>query len=226
MAKKSKFSAVKYLVAAALTCLIATGCSDDSNDNKLPAPDYPVLANDNQPAIDVSRGNYICFDMVTSMGTIALALDSHYAANTTENFRQYAAVGFYDNTIFHRVIDSFMIQGGGFTPGLERKETMAPIDLESRNGLRNYKGRIAMARTANPRSTTSQFFINTVNNHFLDQPNAGDGYGYTVFGGVIAGMDVVEAIEQVETGSVGGMRDVPIEHVVIESVRETDCPAD
>lgn len=206
---------VALFTAAALSAC-GSG-SDDSNSNSIDTD--PVAA------IDTKRGGYVCFEMTTSMGNIELALDRRNAPLTTQNFREYAAVGFYDGLIFHRVIDGFMIQGGGFEPGLGVRETNPSIKNESTNGLKNYRGRIAMARTSAPDSATSQFFINTVDNHFLNQEQASDGVGYAVFGGVIKGMDIVDAIAKVETGAVGGMQDVPVEDVVIESVREMSCPS-
>jgi cyclophilin family peptidyl-prolyl cis-trans isomerase len=213
----------KAIAAACLSVFVLTACSSD--DKKEEQLDYPVLANDNVAAIDVARGDYACVDIDTSFGLIKVALDTYYAPKTTANFRSYVSTGFYDGLIFHRVISNFMIQGGGFDDSLTRQATMAPIKSESKNGLRNYRGRIAMARTAAPHSATSQFYINVVDNPGLDQPNAGDGVGYTVFGGVIEGMDVVDQIKDVETGSSGNMRDVPLNDVFITSALEVECPA-
>ena len=133
------------------------------------------------------------------------------------NFLDYVKGGHYDGTIFHRVIGGFMIQGGGFTPDMAQKPTRAPIPLESRNGLKNERGTVAMARTSVPDSATAQFFINVVDNAMLDQPNARDGQGYAVFGKVVAGMDVVDRIRAVETTSVGGHQNVPAKPVLIRS---------
>jgi peptidyl-prolyl cis-trans isomerase A (cyclophilin A) len=138
------------------------------------------------------------------------------APKTVENFLQYVRDRHYDGTVFHRVIDGFMIQGGGFTPELKQKPTRAPIPLEASNGLKNDKYTIAMARTANPNSATSQFFINVKDNAMLDAPNP-DGHGYTVFGKVVAGTEVVDKIRAVRTGNKGGMQDVPLESVTIQS---------
>lgn len=153
----------------------------------------------------------------TSMGPIVVELNPDKAPKTVENFLQYARDGHYSGTIFHRVIPGFMIQGGGFTRDMQQKPTRAPIALESRNGLKNDRGTIAMARTAVPDSATSQFFINVVDNAMLNHPNP-DGAGYAVFGKVVRGMDVVDRIRQVRTTSTGMHRDVPAEPVVIESV--------
>ncbi|HMN79557.1 MAG TPA: peptidylprolyl isomerase [Burkholderiaceae bacterium] len=158
----------------------------------------------------------------TSLGDIVIELYPDKAPKTVENFLQYVKDGFYSGTVFHRVIGNFMIQGGGHTrdiyngsPG--RKETRGPIPLEAQNGLKNDIGWVAMARTAQPASATSQFFINVVNNDSLNYPNP-DGNGYAVFGKVIDGMKTVEAIRSVRTGSVGMFRDVPNDPVTIDSV--------
>ena len=155
--------------------------------------------------------------LATSLGDITLQLDAEKAPKTVANFLDYVKSGHYDGTIFHRVIGGFMIQGGGFTPDMMQKPTKAPIPLESRSGLKNERGTVAMARTAVPDSATSQFFINVVDNAMLDQPNARDGQGYAVFGKVVAGMDVVDKIRAVEAGSVGGHQNVPTKPVLIRS---------
>jgi peptidyl-prolyl cis-trans isomerase B (cyclophilin B) len=153
----------------------------------------------------------------TNHGVITLELDSAKAPETVRNFLAYVAAGHYDNTIFHRVIKGFMIQGGGFEPGMKQKPTLAPIRNEADNGLKNVTGTIAMARTQAPHSATAQFFINVTDNDFLDfrAPDA-QGWGYCVFGRVIDGMDVVNSIRSVKTGSSGGHQDVPLEDVIIE----------
>ncbi|MCW4051455.1 MAG: peptidylprolyl isomerase [Candidatus Bathyarchaeota archaeon] len=156
--------------------------------------------------------------METSKGVIEIQLNRQKAPLTVENFVTYVESGFFDGTVFHRVIKDFMIQGGGFTVEAEAKEGNAAIPNEGRNGLNNERGTIAMARTNDPNSATSQFFINTVDNAGLDYPNP-DGYGYAVFGKVVKGIDVIDAIENVETGikntPIGGMADWPTEDVVI-----------
>jgi peptidyl-prolyl cis-trans isomerase B (cyclophilin B) len=155
----------------------------------------------------------------TNFGDITLELDAEKAPKTVENFLKYAEKGFYDGTIFHRVIDGFMIQGGGFMSGLIQKETMAEIENEAANGLKNETYTIAMARTPNPHSASSQFFINTANNSFLNYTaSTPQGFGYCVFGKVTAGKEVVDRIGKVKTGSQSGYQDVPLEDVVIESV--------
>lgn len=157
----------------------------------------------------------------TTFGSITLELYPDKAPLTIANFLKYVESGFYDGTIFHRVIPGFMIQGGGFTADMEQKPTEAPIKNEADNGLKNTKGTIAMARTMVVDSATSQFFINTVDNPHLDhRTKSPDGYGYCVFGRVVEGMDVVARIEKVETGSVGYHNDVPIEPVVIISAKQ------
>ncbi|SDZ34860.1 peptidyl-prolyl cis-trans isomerase A (cyclophilin A) [Variovorax sp. YR266] len=154
--------------------------------------------------------------LATSAGDIVVELDAAKAPKSVENFLQYVKDKHYDGTVFHRVIDGFMIQGGGFTADLQQKPTRAPIPLEASNGLKNDKYTIAMARTGNPNSATSQFFINVKNNDSLNAPNP-DGYGYTVFGKVVAGTDVVDKIRTVATGNKGGMQNVPLEAVTIKS---------
>lgn len=151
----------------------------------------------------------------TNFGTIVLELDEDKAPETVRNFLAYVESGHYDNTLFHRVIDGFMIQGGGFTPDMNLKPTRAPIALESRNGLSNQRGTIAMARTMDPNSATAQFFINLQDNAFLDAPNAPDRQGYAVFGRVVSGMDVVDKIRTVRTTSKGPHQNVPVEPVII-----------
>ena len=155
----------------------------------------------------------------TNHGTIVLELDAAKAPNTVANFLQYAKDGFYDGTIFHRVINGFMIQGGGMEPGMKEKQTRASIQNEANNGLTNARGTVAMARTPDPHSASAQFFINLVDNDFLNfRAETPDGWGYCVFGKVTEGMDVVDKIKGVETGNKGHHQDVPVEDVVIESV--------
>lgn len=153
----------------------------------------------------------------TNFGEITLELDAEKAPITVANFLQYVEGGFYNNTIFHRVIDGFMIQGGGFEPGMSQKSTKAAIKNEADNGLKNKKYTIAMARTPNPDSASSQFFINVSDNDFLNfTAPTSQGWGYCVFGKVTAGSEVVDKITKVKTGSRNGHQDVPLENVVIE----------
>lgn len=155
----------------------------------------------------------------TNMGNIGLSLDETKAPKTVANFVSYARKGFYDNTVFHRVIDGFMIQGGGFTPDMVQKATDKAIGNEADNGLKNTVGTIAMARTGNPNSATSQFFINTADNAFLNFKNkTAQGYGYAVFGKVTSGMEVVEKIAKVQTTDRGYHQNVPVKPVVIRKV--------
>ena len=157
--------------------------------------------------------------MQTNKGTIVLELDADKAPATVANFLDYARSGFYDGTIFHRVIPGFMIQGGGFEPGMVQKSTGAPIKNEADNGLKNELGTIAMARTPDPHSATAQFFINAKDNGFLNFTAANaQGWGYCVFGRVVDGIDVVKDIEKVPTASRAGHQDVPQDDVIIESV--------
>jgi len=157
--------------------------------------------------------------METSMGKIRIELDKEKAPITVKNFLSYVDDKFYDGLIFHRVISDFMIQGGGFEPGMKEKKTKDPIKNESKNGLSNKRGTIAMARTRVPDSASSQFFINVQDNDRLDRANAGDGVGYCVFGKVIEGLDVVDKIRAVQTGNRSGHENVPVEDVTIKSVR-------
>jgi Peptidyl-prolyl cis-trans isomerase (rotamase) - cyclophilin family len=153
----------------------------------------------------------------TTLGNITIELFENDAPLTAANFKQYVEDQFFDGTIFHRVIDGFMIQGGGFEPGMTQKETRDPIDNEASNGLANNRGTLAMARTMDPHSATSQFFINVSDNDFLNfRSETPDGFGYCVFGRVYDGMDVVDAIRAVETTSRMGHHDVPVDDVVIE----------
>ena len=169
-----------------------------------------LLADDTHPRVRIA----------TNMGDMVLELDREKAPKTVENFLTYVNEGFYDGTIFHRVIDGFMIQGGGFTPDFQKKDTHAPIRNEADNGLRNKIGTIAMARTGDPHSATAQFFINVANNSFLDfREKTQRAWGYTVFGRVVQGMPVVDKIRRSKTGSGGPFRkDVPRTPVIIEKV--------
>ncbi len=151
----------------------------------------------------------------TNHGNIKIELDAEKAPKTVENFLSYVESGHYNGTIFHRVIDGFMIQGGGFEPGMKQKPTNATIETEAKNGLKNTRYSIAMARTGDPHSASAQFFINTQNNSFLDYPGQ-DGWGYCVFGTVTEGTDVVDKIKAVKTTRTGMFQDVPVENVVIE----------
>ncbi|MES9936510.1 MAG: peptidylprolyl isomerase [Sedimenticola sp.] len=155
--------------------------------------------------------------MKTSLGEIELELDGAKAPKSVENFLNYVDRGFYNGTVFHRVINSFMIQGGGFNKGMNKKHTLDPIKNEAKNGLKNLRGTIAMARTSDPHSATSQFFINHVDNTNLDYPSF-DGWGYAVFGKVTRGMDTVDRIADVRTVNKSYMKNVPETAVVIESI--------
>lgn len=165
-------------------------------------------------AASTTKGKMNMVKLETNHGTITLQLDAEKAPITTQNFLDYVNSGFYSNVVFHRVIPNFMIQGGGFEPGMKEKKTNDKIKNEAANGLKNDKYTIAMARTSDPHSASAQFFINTKNNSFLDYPGQ-DGWGYCVFGKVVEGMDVVDAIGKVKTGSSGFHQDVPKEDVII-----------
>lgn len=171
------------------------------------------------PAAVFAAADAVNVEISTTEGVIALRLDPVKSPETVKNFLAYAEKGFYDNTIFHRVIDGFMIQGGGFTADMRQKATDIAIVNEARNGVSNRRGTIAMARTSEPHSATSQFFINVEDNTFLDAREAQDGWGYAVFGRVTRGMDVVDKIAQAKTGRKAGMSDVPVKTVTIRSVK-------
>ena len=154
---------------------------------------------------------------IANRGVITLELDAEKAPKSVANFLAYVAKGHYDNTVFHRVIPGFMVQGGGFEPGMKQKGTDKPIDNEANNGLKNDTYTIAMARTNDPHSATAQFFINVANNGFLNHTAiSASGWGYAVFGKVVSGTEVVDGIKAVKTGNKGGHGDVPVEDVIIE----------
>ena len=156
-------------------------------------------------------------ELQTNHGVIRIELDAAKAPKTVENFLNYVKKGFYDNTVFHRVINGFMIQGGGFEPGMKQKQTDAPIENEANNGLKNDKYTLAMARTNDPHSATAQFFIDVNDNDFLNHSSpTPQGWGYAVFGKVVQGQEIVDQIKGVQTGSKGFHQDVPVEDVIIE----------
>ena len=157
-------------------------------------------------------------EMQTSLGKMVIELNAEKAPGTVDNFLKYVKDGHYDGTIFHRVIEGFMIQGGGFTAAMDEKKTGKPIQNEARNGLKNQRGTIAMARRPDPHSATAQFFINHKDNAMLDAPGQ-DGWGYAVFGKVVRGIEVVDKIARVQTGNRGMHQDVPVEPVLIQSVK-------
>lgn len=159
--------------------------------------------------------------LTTNYGDILIELDTEKAPATCANFEQYVRDGHYDGTLFHRVINGFMIQGGGFDTSFNQKPTRAPIENEAKNGLKNLTGTLAMARTMQPHSATAQFFINVSDNDFLDYPGQ-DGWGYCVFGRVVEGMETVETIKGVATGSRHGHQDVPLSDVIIEKAEILD----
>jgi len=165
-----------------------------------------------------SMSNHPKVKLHTNKGDLLIELDAEKAPKTVENFLTYVKEGFYDGTIFHRVINNFMVQGGGFEAGMKQKQTHAPIENEANNGLKNDRYTLAMARTADPHSATAQFFINVADNDFLNfTAPTSNGWGYAVFGKVVEGTEVVDAIKQVKTGNKGFHQDVPVDDVVIES---------
>ncbi len=180
----------------------------------------PTYAQKASVARKNSMSTHTTIEIKTSKGAIVAALRADRAPETVKNFLSYIEKKHYDNTIFHRVMPNFMIQGGGFSPSFEQKKTDAPVKIESDNGLKNTRGTLAMARTQDPNSATAQFFINLVDNAFLNfSSKTVQGYGYTVFGSVQSGMDVVDAIAKVQTGNHGPHQNVPREQVLIESIR-------
>lgn len=213
---------MKYAIIPILVILIfLAGCQEElaPTVNDKPAQtiqDKPSYQNQEVKTMPQDTEEQINIVMETSKGTIYLELDKNAAPITVDNFIKYAEEGTYDGTIFHRVIDGFMIQGGGFTPDGTQKRTRSSIKLESQNGLTNLKGTIAMARTMAPNSATNQFFINVEDNAMLDYKPGND--GYAVFGKVVSGMDIVNKIKAVKTSSKNGMGDWPVEDVMIKKV--------
>ena len=218
----------KWMLAA-LGLMVTIGCGGGSppppaeEPAEAPATPAPPAPPAEEPAASTApapTGTNPMVEMRTSLGMMKIELYPDKAPKTAENFLQYAREGFYDGTVFHRVISGFMIQGGGFTPDMSEKETRAPIENEAGNGLKNVRGSIAMARTGDPHSASSQFFFNTVDNPGLDfTAETVQGFGYAVFGQVVEGLETLDAIKKVSTGSRGGHDDVPADPVVIESVR-------
>lgn len=186
-------------------------------------PMAPKTPQKNKPTPVKKKEKPVSVVIETSLGAITLELDPNKAPGTVQNFLNYVEKKFYDDLVFHRVIDNFMIQGGGFDKKLSLRPTDAPIKNEANNGLKNDKGTIAMARTPDPHSASSQFFINLKDNDFLNFTSpTSQGYGYTVFGKVTSGMDVVEKIGKVKTTASGHMRDVPAEPVIIKSIKKVE----
>ena len=175
-----------------------------------------VVASDSGAGAAAPAGKSQRVALETSKGRIVLELDAAKAPKTVENFLAYVTSGHYDGTVFHRVIDGFMVQGGGFDAKMQQKPTRAPIANEADNGLKNSRGTVAMARTSDPHSASAQFFVNTVDNRFLDHKSKDvQGWGYTVFGKVVEGMDAVDAIAKVKTLKSGDFKDAPVEPVTI-----------
>ncbi len=209
---------------AAMGFMVTMGCGGGSppppaeEPAAAPAPAAPAQE-EPASAAPAPTGTNPMVEMRTSLGTMKIELYPDKAPKTAENFLQYAREGFYDGTVFHRVISGFMIQGGGFTPDMSEKEARAPIENEASNELKNVRGALAMARTGDPHSASSQFFINTVDNPFLDfTAETVQGFGYAVFGQVVEGLETLDAIKKVSTGSRDGQDDVPLDPVLIESV--------
>jgi len=222
-------SRVSAIVALACLAVASAGCRKENPVVTRDTPEgtvhkeNPVVVKDTSEGAVPDENPVVVMD--TSEGAIRIELFADQAPKTVANFLQYVDDGFYDGTIFHRVIPTFMVQGGGFTPEMKQKATHAPVPNEAANGLRNLRGTLAMARTGDPHSATAQFFINVVDNRFLDHkaPTAAD-YGYCVFGRVIEGMNVVDRIKGVETHTVGPFENVPVTPVVINSIRRAETP--
>jgi len=212
-------SVTRLAIVAAALAIVPVACSKSSDEPAAgqPAATTPPEADQEQPV------EYVLLD--TSMGEILLELDREKAPATVKSFLQYVDDGFYDGTIFHRVIPGFMVQGGGFTPEMQPKPTSGNVRNESSNGLLNDRGTIAMARTSDPHSASSQFFINVVDNDGLNRGQAADGWGYAVFGKVIAGMGAVDQIVAVPTTRAGQHADVPREPVLLESAERLNKEA-
>lgn len=206
----------KSLAIAGGFLFTASAFAAESGSNKTAATKETKKEKSQSKEVKKVSSNAVLVTMETNKGTIKIELDKGKAPITVENFVNYVKSGHYDKTIFHRVIGGFMIQGGGFDEKMTQKSTKAPIKSEASNGLKNLRGTIAMARTNDVNSATAQFFINLVDNSFLDFPNNG---GYTVFGKVIDGMKVVDDIAGVKTSSFGMHENVPMKPVVIESVK-------
>lgn len=211
MINRSKRGLIIGLIMAAGQCLVAPGALAETqvDSSRAAPPSHPPLK------------HTVSVEIATNKGNIVLALDPIKAPKTVENFLHYVKSGFYQGTIFHRVIPGFMIQGGGFTANFQKKPTDAPVVNEANNGLNNLRGTIAMARTSDPNSATSQFFINVADNRFLDySAPTPRGAGYTVFGHVTRGMGVVDKIAHTQTGSGGPFpQNVPQQTIVIESIK-------
>ena len=213
---------MKKLILSIVLSSTLVACGGGGSADTSPPPPVPT------PVPDLAAD--VCYLMATSMGDVKLAIDLTNTPITGQNFKQYVDEGFYNGVIFHRVITQFMVQTGGFTSGLNYKEGRDPIVNESDVGISNARGTLAMARTTAPNSATSQFFINSVDNEFLDKKHAQDGVGYAVFGKVIEGLeDVIDQIDIVDTQNATAPNgstyaDVPVEDIVINSISEMTCP--
>ena len=241
----NKSIAIFGMMVVLLTSLLLGSCSKDGPENKENTSDSKeqveevsiaeqateqapsaieeetLIINESTQIETTKKDNMI--KLVTSAGTIAIELDFEKAPLSAENFKKYCEDGFYEGTIFHRVIDNFMIQGGGMDANMQEKPNGDPIENEADNGLKNDRGTLAMARTNDPHSATSQFFINVKDNDFLNHTAKNpQGWGYAVFGKVVEGMDIVDQIKGVATGSAGFHQDVPVEPIVIEKCEVTD----
>jgi cyclophilin family peptidyl-prolyl cis-trans isomerase len=215
---KSIAPALVLLFTMSLCGLNASVSSDGTDGQKA---DKNIKGSKMQSVEPPKKASKPIVELETSMGNIEIELYPEKAPKTVKNFLEYVNSGFYNGTVFHRVIKGFMVQVGGFDKDMEQKKTLSPISIESNNGLKNDRGTIAMARTSNPNSATSQFFINAKDNDFLNYTSSTpQGYGYAVFGKVIKGMDTVNKIENAKTSSQKYMDDVPVSNIIIQKASE------
>lgn len=214
---------IRILFALAALAFTAPALAQEEAAAEAAAPQTPALPAYCETEAAATEGETMHVTLTTGLGEIVLELDAQNAPVTTANFLRYVRGGHFAGTLFHRVIPGFMIQGGGFDANFNEKPTCAPIENEAANGLSNVRGSIAMARTPDPNSATAQFFINLVDNASLNYSSTAN-YGYAVFGKVVAGMDVVDEIANVETGERGPHADVPVENVLITAAAESEAP--
>ncbi|MFI4954522.1 MAG: peptidylprolyl isomerase [Gammaproteobacteria bacterium] len=218
----STYKAFKHMLGISICALMLVGC--ENKQEQKPAETTSPAAEATQTENTSVENSYVKIN--TNQGSFVIELNGQKAPITVKNFMNYVNEGFYSQTLFHRVIPGFMIQGGGFTTDFEQKPTQPPIKNEADNGLKNLRGTVAMARTMDPNSASAQFFINLADNDFLDYRSpTPQGWGYAVFGKVVEGMDVIDTISKEKTGSRSGHEDVPVNNVVIESIEVVPAPS-
>ena len=218
----SIYKAFTHMMGIGICALMLVGCENKQEEK---TAETPTAANETTETENSTVENSFV-KINTNQGSFIVELNGQKAPITVKNFLNYVNEGFYSQTLFHRIIPGFMIQGGGFTTDFDQKPTQSPIKNEADNGLKNLRGTIAMARTMDPNSASAQFFVNLANNDFLDYRSATpQGWGYAVFGKVVEGMDVVDTISKVKTASRAGHEDVPVENVIIESIEVVPAPA-